>query len=109
MTPEQKSQVVGQCAFLWVTILSLAAWICGLAATGYCSFVKRNIELATNSTFVCASLELEIGLETDQCTAMTQNHGVGFFGWQTTVPENQLVCMSYTQYVPSKFLVIHDS
>jgi hypothetical protein len=110
MTPEQKSQIVGQCTFLWVTILSLAAWICGLAATGYCSFVKRNIEFASNSTLVCEALASAIGLETNQCTAMTQNHGVGFYGWQTTVyPENQLECMSYTQYVPSKFLVVHDN
>ena len=101
LTPDQKRQVVGQCNFCWVSILALAAFTCGLTAIGYCSFVKRTIVFANpdGPGALCAANNI-----TDsQCSAMTQNHGLGFFGWQTTVQVDevdQLVCMSYTQYIP---------
>jgi hypothetical protein len=101
LTPDQKRQVVGQCNFFWLSILSTVAFACGLTATGYCSFVKRNIVFT--STSAAQQMCEESGFTSSQCGVMTQNHGVGFFGWQTTVPVNQLVCMSYTQYIPSKF------
>ena len=99
-TPDQKRQLVGQCNFFWLTILSLAAFTCGLMAIGWCSYVKRTIVFANpdGPGALCAANNI-----TDsQCSAMTQNHGLGFFGWQTTIPVDQLVCMSYTQYIPSK-------
>ena len=101
LTPEQKRQAIGQCNFFWLYLLSTAAFVCGLVATCFCSFVKRNIEFVSDSTTLCYA----VGLNGTQCSAMTQNHGVGFFGWQTTVPVNQFACMSYTQYIPSMFLV----
>ena len=99
LTPEEKRQVVGQCNFFWLSIFSMVAFLCGLVSTGYCSFVKRNVEFAFDPIKMCEA----VGMDETQCGVMTQNHGVGFFGWQTTIPVNQVVCMSYTQYIPSKF------
>jgi len=103
LTRERKNDMVGLCSCFLVTIFSLVAFVCGLTAIGYCSFVKRQIVFTSGpaAQAICA----KVNIPEDQCNAMTQNHGVGFFGWQTTVPENQLVCMSYTQYIPGAFQV----
>jgi hypothetical protein len=103
MTDEEKKvammRAAKQCNFLCLFLCCAAAFGCGLTATGYCSFVLRNIELSEDSTTACA----ELGIPEDQCLPMTENHGVGFFGWQATVPVDQLVCFSYTEYIDGKF------
>ena len=100
LTPDQKRQVVGQCNFFWLSIFSMVAFMCGMTATGYCSFVKRNVIFASSEGRIAMCEAASI--PESQCDVMTQNHGVGFFGFQTTVPVNQLICMQYTQYIPSK-------
>ena len=106
LSPEQKKEAAGLCNFFWLAIITTAAWICGLTATGYCSFVKREIIIndATNGTF--ASLCNYVG--DSQCNAMAKNHGVGFYGWQATIPVDQVVCLSYTQYIYSEFMQSYE-
>jgi len=89
-------RMVGLCTYFILIIFSLAAVVCGLICTGWCSFVKREIDFQDNSTIVsfCTSLN-----QTAQCLDLVNNHGVGFFGWQGTVPVDQQVCFSYTQWI----------
>ena len=90
---------VGQASFFCLAIFSLAAFVCGLSATGYCAFARRTIVAGANFDEVCSTY----GIPADQCLTLTKDNGVGFWGWQTTVPVDQTVCFSYTQYIGSKY------
>ena len=99
MTYEQKKEMAGKCNFMLISLFCTAAFICGLYSTGWCDFVERNITLVAdyaNAAEACAAA----GLDTATCTAFADNHAVGFYSWQGTIPvENQVVCLSYTQPV----------
>lgn len=91
-----KKKTAGVCIYFCVAIFSLSAFCCGIAATGYCGFVSRDIQIKSDRTEFCDSLQME----TEVCATLLNNHGVGFFGWQADVPVDQTACFSYTQYVP---------
>jgi hypothetical protein len=75
---------VGQCSFILVSLYSTVAIICGMSATAWCDFFKRDIKLADpyNITTGCDAL----GLQQTTCDAFLNNHAVGFYSWQVTVP-----------------------
>ena len=93
------SDSAGKASFFCVSILACAAFVCGLSATGYCAFARRTIVAGANFDEICNTY----GIPEDQCSTLTQDNGVGFWGWQATVPVDQTVCFSYTQYIGSKY------
>lgn len=93
---EDKKRMAGLCSFTLVTLFSTAAFICGLYATGFCSFVARDIELAANYNNPIQACN-DLGLDATVCNVFLGKHGVGFYSWQGTVPQDQTVCLSYTQ------------
>lgn len=98
MTDEQKRRAAGLCAYNLVSLLCMAAFFCGLYSTAYCSFVKRNVtfEDGVDSLSLCTNTSLP----TEFCRVLLDDHGVGFWAFQVTVPEDQKVCLSYTQFIP---------
>lgn len=98
MTYEEKKAAAGKCNFLLINLCCCAAFICGLYSTGWCDFVGRDVTLAgdyASAQEACAAAELD-GFA---CTAFLDNHALGFYSWQGTVPVDQVVCLSYTQSV----------
>lgn len=92
---DQKRMMAGKFCFAMLSLFSTSAFLCGLIASGFCSFVARNIELAEGYTPLLACRA--IGLDPSSCAVFLDNHGVGFYGWQGTVAYNETVCLSYTQ------------
>jgi hypothetical protein len=88
-----------------LSLLSTSAFLCGLMATGFCSFVARDIELADGYTPPLACLA--IGLDPSSCVVFLDHHGVGFYNWQGTVAFNQTVCLSYTQVCFCNYRIWH--
>jgi hypothetical protein len=99
---EMKRQVVGKCCFSILSLFSSAAFICGLFTTTYCDFLNRDIVFAPNfdRQSACLELDYEGTVLEPICDALLSKHGVGFYGWQATVPVDQEVCFSYTQLLP---------
>ena len=95
-----KKKTAGVCIYFCVAIFSLSAFCCGIAATGYCGFVSRDIQIKSDRTEFCDSLQME----TEVCATLLDNHGVGFFGWQADVSIDQTACFSYTQYVSGMYI-----
>lgn len=93
---EDKKRMAGLCSFTLVTLFSTAAFICGLYATGFCSFVARDIEFSDNYNSPAQACEA-LGLNPTTCGVFMGKHGVGFYSWQGTVPVDETVCLSYTQ------------
>eukprot|EP00562_Extubocellulus_spinifer_P015397 CAMPEP_0178564552 /NCGR_PEP_ID=MMETSP0697-20121206/13687_1 /TAXON_ID=265572 /ORGANISM="Extubocellulus spinifer, Strain CCMP396" /LENGTH=262 /DNA_ID=CAMNT_0020198095 /DNA_START=144 /DNA_END=932 /DNA_ORIENTATION=- len=96
LTLSQKQLAVGQCNFLLLFIMSTAAIACGMAATAYCNFMNRNVKLVDGADVesLCSNYT-----EFVTCEDMFNNHGVGFWGWQITVPIDTLVCYPYTIWI----------
>ena len=90
-------QTAKKCNYVCLFLVCTTAFIMSLYATAFCSFVNRNIELQDGATIgsVCSSLDIP----QDQCTSMLDNHGVGFWAWEMTIPVDEQACFSYTQYV----------
>lgn len=97
---EKLNRAVGQCNFTCLFLFCSAAFICGITATSFCAFVSRDVVPAADAKEICDQLT---NSTSDQCGSYLNNHGVGFWGWQATVPVDQLVCMSYTQWVNSEY------
>jgi hypothetical protein len=102
LSDEEKKQAVGKCAYALVTLFSTAAFICGMYANAYCDFADREVEFVENFDMAaaCASLDLT-GTQEQICRTLFTNHGVGFYGWFATVPVDEQVCLSYTQFIPN--------
>jgi len=99
MPTEEEFKRAGQCSYMMVTLCCTAAFFCGLYSTGYCDFVNRDITVSGGDvSAACATL----GFASDAtvCETFLGNQGIGFYGWQATIPVNQKVCLSYTQPVP---------
>ena len=79
----------GQCNFMLLFIMSTAAIACTLASASYCNFMDRNIKLreGTDIDALCS-----VYTDFNNCEDLLKNHGVGFWGWQITVPIDTLVC-----------------
>lgn len=90
MDDDTKKRYMGMCNFLLLFTFSTAAFICTITSTGYCAFVSRNIVLSEPASTVCEGYEGE----TMQCETFLQNHGVGFWGWQSTVSTGARKVMS---------------
>lgn len=77
-------------------MMSAAAIGCGMAATAYCNFMNRTVKLVEG-----ADVESLCSKYTNfaNCGDMLKNHGVGFWGWQITVPIDTLVCYPYTIWI----------
>ena len=97
-----KKKSAGICTCFCVAIFSLAAFCCGVSATGYCGFVQRDIQIKGNASALCDGLQGS--MSSDECATLLDSHGVGFFGWQATVPTDQKRCFSYTQYVTGMYI-----
>jgi hypothetical protein len=98
LSEDEKRLLAGKCNFTLVTMFSTAAFICGLYSSAYCSFVNREVEFVSGFDLesACAS-----GLNGVVCTALLRKHGVGFYTWEATVPVDETVCLSYTQFIPA--------
>ena len=89
ITQSMKERAVGQCNFMLLFIMSTAAIACTLASASYCNFMDRNIKLreGTDIDALCS-----VYTDFTNCDDLLKNHGVGFWGWQITVPIDTLVC-----------------
>ena len=74
-------------------IMSTTAIALGMAATSYCNFMQRNVKLAegTDVDALCDAYTDFIN-----CDDLFRDHGVGFWGFQITVPIDTLKCYPYT-------------
>lgn len=84
MTEEEKRRFVGQCSFILISLYSTTALFLSLSSSAWCDFLERDIVLKPpyNSTTGCDKL----GLEQITCDAFLNNHAVGLYSWQVTVP-----------------------
>ena len=99
LSDDDKRLLAGKCNFMMVTIFSTAAFICGLYSSWYCSFVSREIEFAPEFDLESAcAMGLGNGVV---CTTLLEKHGIGFYAWEAVVPEDNTVCLSYTQFIPN--------
>ena len=99
LTYEQKKELGGRCNFFLVSTFATAALFCGLASTGWCDFVARNVQLVDTVESVAIACQ-QLNMTSQTCNAFLENHAVGFYSWQATVPVDQIVCLSYTQEIP---------
>ena len=103
MSPSEREKILqaaGMCNFMFLFILSTTAMALTFASAGYCAFVSRDI--VANQDVLDSYCENKTYDDQEQCFSYFDNHGVGFWGWQATIPQNQIVCLSYTQYIPGK-------
>lgn len=102
MDEAAKRQVAGQCAFLMLSIVATASWICGLYSMSTCNFAERFVTLGDGltPTEACADLGLN-GSYAPVCDSLISNSTlVGFWGFEVTVPVNEQVCYGYTITMP---------
>jgi hypothetical protein len=100
LSEDDKKLLAGKCNFALITMFSTAAFICGLYSTAYCSFVNREVDFVPGFDVETAcALGAGNGIV---CTTLLQEHGVGFYAWEGTVPVDEVLCLSYTQYIPSQ-------
>ena len=92
---EEDIKRAGQCSYMMISLCSTAAFFCGIYSTSDCDFVDRDITLSGGDvSAACGTL----GFASDAfCNTFLNNHAVGLYGWQGTIPVNQKVCLSYTQ------------
>ena len=95
----------GQANFACQVLLVTAAVCCGLAATGSCAFANRHVTLAvgtSNTTLesLCADFS------PNECLSYGDKHSVAYFGWQLIVPENEKICLSYTQPTATGYVTL---
>lgn len=104
LTEEQKKAlVVGQCNYLSLMIISLAATICGSNAAWFCNFANREIEFVPDFSLSDACAEYNFtDFQEQWCNSFLDEHGVGFYNWYATVPVDTQTCVSYTLFVPSR-------
>ena len=109
MTPkEQKTLATGLCCFSLLGLVSTAAFICGVVSYSRCDFVSRYVTLGPDyvaGDYSSACNDLGYGNDIDSadsqvCRSLLQNHGIGFTYWQATIPVDQTLCFSYTQFTP---------
>lgn len=111
LTDEQKRTLaVGQCNYLSLMIVSLAAAICGSNAVWYCNFANREITFKPgfNADEACTSYNFTSTQDEQFCNAVVNDPGVGFYYWYASFPVDQHVCMSYSMPVPGRGLVTPD-
>lgn len=99
LTYEEKKELAGKCNFLLITVFVTAAFFCGLSSVGWCDFVARDIQLVESVESVDEAC-LALNLTSLVCSAFLDNHAIGLYAWQATVPVNQRVCLSYDQPIP---------
>lgn len=97
---EKLNRAVGQCNFSCLFLFCTSAFCCGIMATSYCAFVSRDVTTTESAVEICAQ---GTNSTTEQCESFLDDHGIGFWGWQATVPVNQLVCLSYTQWIDGEY------
>ena len=56
----------------------------------------------STAVYLCSKYSMKT-----QCSEFAQDHGVGFFGWQGTIPGDTQVFFSYTQWINSKWKSCH--
>ena len=80
-------------------------FICAICSYAYCDFVTRNVELNDGYTVdsVCSEFGAGGGQE-DICTALLNEHGIGFDYFWVTVPVDQQLCYPYTLLTPSGYV-----
>lgn len=104
LTEEQKkTMMVGQCNYLTLMMVSLAATICGSNATWFCNFFDRSPTFVEgfNIAEECAAQNFT-GYQEEFCNSLLEQHGVGFYNWYATFPVDQQACVSYTLWVPNR-------
>jgi hypothetical protein len=103
LSDEEKRAMAMKCNFNCLLIMTTSAICCGLAATSWCAFAHRDITLVPGTSIeaVCAGNSTYFS-SVAQCESFFDAHAIGFWAWQAVVPENQLVCLSYTQSIPGR-------
>eukprot|EP00529_Nitzschia_sp_RCC80_P027393 CAMPEP_0113488334 /NCGR_PEP_ID=MMETSP0014_2-20120614/25965_1 /TAXON_ID=2857 /ORGANISM="Nitzschia sp." /LENGTH=255 /DNA_ID=CAMNT_0000382047 /DNA_START=263 /DNA_END=1030 /DNA_ORIENTATION=- /assembly_acc=CAM_ASM_000159 len=99
----QKKQIAGKCCYNILTLLSTAAFICGMWGYSACNFNLRYVTLAQNQAVedACANANIQPPFDT-LCEKTTGTHGVGFEGWWVQTDQ---VCYSYLQLAPNGLYV----
>jgi hypothetical protein len=95
-------QCCSKCCYSVLSLLSTAAFICGLSSYAFCDFVERYVTLRDNEEAVaaCESLGTFTGPFDKLCQNLVGTHSVGFEGFY--VPSDQ-TCFSYLQMTPSGY------
>jgi hypothetical protein len=103
LSDEEKMALAKKCNFNCLLILTTTAICCGLAGTSYCGFAQRDVTLVPGATVaqVCEDAGAAFS-STQQCVSLFNDTAVGFFAWQTVVPENQYICLEYTMAIPGR-------
>jgi hypothetical protein len=95
MSDEEKKRMTGEGNFCCTSIFSCIAFICGLYAAWNCSFLEREVVLSDDFLTNCEAADIP----EDVCNALTLKHGIGFYGFEVTVPIDETICLDYTQYI----------
>lgn len=91
----------GEFNFAGQVLLTTAAVCCGMTAIGSCAFANRNVVLAVGSNgTICTDFA------PNECGSYLDNHAVAYWGFQVVVPEDQKVCLSYTQPTSSGYVTL---
>ncbi|CAB9523209.1 expressed unknown protein [Seminavis robusta] len=99
---ERKAIAVGQCNYMFLALLSVAALVCGNNAAWTCNFAERRVTYKDQFDLAstCSAANFTYDLNTALCNTILTEHGVGFYHWYGTVPVNTKVCISYTLLFP---------
>jgi hypothetical protein len=109
---ERKKRAAGICCFNMLGLVATAAFICGIYSYAHCDFISRYVTLTPEYTnadsngvpdYTKACNDLGYGTDgsnTEICSSLLQNHGIGFTYWQATIPVDQTACFAYTQLTP---------
>eukprot|EP00978_Attheya_sp_CCMP212_P000406 scaffold805_cov45-Attheya_sp.AAC.2 len=95
ISDEDKKRMVGETNFCCTSIFACIAWICGLTAAWNCSFLQRDVVLSDDFLSNCTAAEIPPAV----CNALVDPQGIGFYGFEATVPIDHRVCLDYTQYI----------
>jgi len=104
ISDEDKKRMVGECNFCCTSIFACIAWICGLSAAWNCNFLTRDVVLSADFISNCTAADIP----SDVCNTLVDPQGIGFYGFEATIPVNHRVCMDYTQYIPNTGYVTPD-
>eukprot|EP00550_Attheya_septentrionalis_P011292 CAMPEP_0198302950 /NCGR_PEP_ID=MMETSP1449-20131203/56633_1 /TAXON_ID=420275 /ORGANISM="Attheya septentrionalis, Strain CCMP2084" /LENGTH=261 /DNA_ID=CAMNT_0044005429 /DNA_START=1316 /DNA_END=2101 /DNA_ORIENTATION=- len=104
MSADEKRRAAGQGNYFCASLFCCIAFICGMNAAWACSFLEREVVLSENFTADCMAAEIS----EDVCNALTETQGIGFYGFEVTVPVDQRLCLGYTQHIEGVGYVTPD-
>lgn len=85
---DNNNQMVGKKGnFGLLAVVSSAAFICGIYASGYCNSAARNVSLVDGISISDACDQFNLtAIHNGYCQTIFGDHSVGFYSWDATVP-----------------------